>query len=122
MISASSVNFYKSKIIIFYQIFEDISGNCFVENPFAPSTDTGATKKYFSRTSEQDATLCIYSEQTTTTISDRDPSDLMLDLQGEVMQFGTNCPDCNAPCMTNMKVTSKCIYLLLFCIYLLRLV
>lgn len=26
---------------------------------------------------------------------------------GEVMTFRTNCPDCNAPCDTNMKMTCK---------------
>ena len=28
-------------------------------------------------------------------------------LQDEVLQFPTNCPECNAPAATNMKVTSK---------------
>ena len=27
-------------------------------------------------------------------------------LADEVLHFGTNCPSCNAPCETNMKVTS----------------
>jgi hypothetical protein len=29
------------------------------------------------------------------------------DLRDEVLTFPTNCPDCNAPASTNMKVTSK---------------
>lgn len=28
------------------------------------------------------------------------------DLEGEVLAFPTNCPSCNAPCQTNMKMTS----------------
>jgi len=28
-----------------------------------------------------------------------------LDLESEVLTFQTNCPECNAPCTTNMKVT-----------------
>lgn len=28
------------------------------------------------------------------------------DLEGEVFQFPTNCPDCNSPCETNMKKTN----------------
>lgn len=28
-------------------------------------------------------------------------------LADEVLHFGTNCPSCNAPCETNMKLTSK---------------
>jgi len=27
--------------------------------------------------------------------------------QNEVLSFPTNCPECNAPAATNMKVTSK---------------
>lgn len=29
------------------------------------------------------------------------------ELQGEVLAFHTNCPECNTPCDTNMKVTRK---------------
>jgi zinc finger protein len=77
-----------------------------VENPYVPSADTGSTKKYFTRTTEQDALLGIYEEQTTPSLADKDPSEVLLNLQSEVLQFGTNCPECNAPCMTNMKLTS----------------
>ena len=28
-------------------------------------------------------------------------------LEDEVLHFGTNCSNCNAPCETNMKVTCK---------------
>jgi len=28
------------------------------------------------------------------------------DLEGEVLQFPTNCPSCGSPCTTNMKMTS----------------
>lgn len=31
-------------------------------------------------------------------------------LQGEVLQFPTNCNSCGSPCETNMKVTSKPIF------------
>ncbi|XP_059477370.1 zinc finger protein ZPR1 [Neocloeon triangulifer] len=90
----------------FTMIFEDISGNCFVENPNAPATDPGTTHKYFTRTTEQDAILGIYMEETTPAMSDKDPSDVLLELQSEVLQFGTNCPECNVPCITNMKLTN----------------
>lgn len=40
------------------------------------------------------------------------------DLHGEVLTFPTNCPECNAPCETNMKMTSilnsMCNYILLY--------
>lgn len=34
------------------------------------------------------------------------------DLEGEVLQFPTNCPGCGSPCETNMKMTSI-LYLLI---------
>jgi zinc finger protein len=97
-------------VLTIFKVLEDISGNCFVENPYIPSNDKGATMKYFPRTSEQDKILGIYEEQSTqgvSGLSDQNPSDVLLDLQSEVFQFGTNCPDCNVPCTTNMKLTSK---------------
>jgi zinc finger protein len=97
-------------VFTIFKVLEDISGNCFVENPYIPSNDKGATMKYFPRTSEQDKILGIYEEQSTkgvSGLSDQNPSDVLLDLQSEVFQFGTNCPDCNVPCTTNMKLTSK---------------
>ena len=30
-----------------------------------------------------------------------------VDLKNEVLSFPTNCPDCNAPAATNMKMTCK---------------
>ena len=45
----------------------------------------------------EDEVLEGYSEQ---------PSEVE-DLRNEVLTFRTNCPDCNAPAQTNMKVTSK---------------
>lgn len=88
-------------------MLEDISGNCFVENPFIPSNDKGAITKFFPRTSKQDVTLGLYKEQSTQHLSDQNPSDVLVDLQSEVFQFGTNCPECNVPCTTNMKLTSR---------------
>ena len=31
----------------------------------------------------------------------------VLNLESEVLAFHTNCPDCNAPCKTNMKITRE---------------
>merc|ERR1711992_300904 len=41
----------------------------------------------------------VSSEQNTT------EKDNAIDLENEVLTFPTNCPDCNAPSSTNMKVT-----------------
>ena len=43
--------------------------------------------------------------------SEQQESDSLLTaekLRDEVLSFPTNCPECNAPAATNMKVTSKC--------------
>lgn len=82
----------------FTLIIEDITGNAFVENPNAPETDPKMELSMFKRTEEQNHSLGIYEEQ---------KGEFTLeDLQGEVMQFPTNCPHCNCPCDTNMKVVN----------------
>ncbi|KOB72806.1 Zinc finger protein ZPR1 [Operophtera brumata] len=40
---------------------EDISGNCFVENPYAPSKDLGCTRSDFKRTTDQDHQLGVFT-------------------------------------------------------------
>lgn len=92
------------------QILDDISGNCYVENLCAPQHDPCVETRQFVRTREQDRVLGIYEEETTsaggdTGIHAADPFTLE-HLHGEVLQFNTNCSNCNAPCDTNMKVTS----------------
>lgn len=98
--------------------FEDISGNCRVENPNAPHTDHQAIVKHFNRTQEQNHELGIFtqSELEDTTASKPDKDHLLKpiaegswpleELQHEVLRFATNCPNCGVPCDTNMKVTS----------------
>ncbi|PZC71175.1 hypothetical protein B5X24_HaOG213937 [Helicoverpa armigera] len=129
---------------------EDITGNCFVENPVAPRRDPRCERRDFSRSRAQDLQLGIYNQNDETpddsSPSENDNSDSYpnigsLRLQGvdsapspapsaptpsegllspagadampyerleadEVLQFRTNCPDCNAPCDTNMKMTN----------------
>lgn len=99
-------------------IFEDISGNCFVENPNAPSTDSNCVTKHFIRTKEMDHKLGMFTQ---TEIHDNDSNSIeqagvlkpiaedswpLEELHGEVFQFATPCPECKSPCETNMKVTS----------------
>ncbi|KAE8751461.1 hypothetical protein FOCC_FOCC001708 [Frankliniella occidentalis] len=102
----------------FSMVFEDISGNTFVQNPNAPQTDPGVTITHFNRTTEQNHSLGLYSEaevsgeEKTTLTEDgilqplKEGEFTLETLQGEVLQFPTNCPRCRAPCMTNMKVTN----------------
>lgn len=94
----------------FTLIIEDISGNSFVQNPFAPHTDPETKILHFTRTKEQDEKLGLYAN------ADNSEEHLLKpieegswpleNLEGEVMQFQTNCSSCRSPCVTNMKVTN----------------
>uniref|UniRef100_A0A182U9J9 Zinc finger ZPR1-type domain-containing protein n=1 Tax=Anopheles melas TaxID=34690 RepID=A0A182U9J9_9DIPT len=108
----------------------DISGNSFVENPNAPQKDPATTISYFQRTKEQNHLLGIFAhdevadkpsndavEESVKLESVPEEVDSLLkpiregawpleELQGEVLQFQTHCPECAAACDTNMKVTT----------------
>lgn len=88
-------------------IFQDISGNNHVENPKAPIKDSQCTVTYFRRTKEQNQMLGIYSENEDVLLKPIQEGEYSLEqIEGEVLSFPTNCPDCNSPCETNMKLTS----------------
>ncbi|OXB62388.1 hypothetical protein ASZ78_009454 [Callipepla squamata] len=80
-------------------IIDDPSGNSFVENPHAPQKDEALVVTYYKRTPQQDAMLGLEGEEL-----DEKPADSAEDLRDEVLQFNTNCPECNAPANTNMKL------------------
>lgn len=104
-------------------IFEDISGECHVENPKAMLKDEGCTTVQFKRTTEQDHILGIYSENDTddTLLKPIQEGEYPLEqIEGEVLSFRTNCPECNFPCETNMKLTSILSILLNITIYFLN--
>ena len=44
-------------------IIEDISGNSYIENPFAPIKDPSMTVEYFTRSSQQDTKLGIFQDE-----------------------------------------------------------
>uniref|UniRef100_A0A8C1VPG5 Zinc finger protein ZPR1 n=1 Tax=Cyprinus carpio TaxID=7962 RepID=A0A8C1VPG5_CYPCA len=71
---------------------DDPSGNSFIENPFVPQKDTALTVTHYKRTPEQNAVLGI------------EPSNDLDAMKNEVLVFNTNCPECNAPANTNMKL------------------
>lgn len=98
-------------------VFEDISGNCRVENPHAPQVDTECTITHFNRTKEQNHELGMFTqEELHDEAQAPDERNLLKpieedswpfeELHGEVLRFGTNCPDCGSECETNMKVTN----------------
>jgi zinc finger protein len=96
----------------FTLILEDISGNCCVENPNAPQTDANLSIVHFVRTTKENHDLGIFTHAETGETEDnilkpiKEDEWTLEDIQGEVMQFPTNCPECTVMCMTNMKVTN----------------
>lgn len=106
----------------FTLILDDISGDSHIENPKAPHPDVAVTTENYERSKEQNHLLCIFDqaelkEPITEEQKNQDEANAMLkpiaedawpleELHGEVFSFATLCPECRAPCETNMKVTS----------------
>ncbi|CAG0895833.1 unnamed protein product [Cyprideis torosa] len=88
----------------FHFILEDISGSSYISNPLAPQNDPQLKVRRFNRTSDQDHVLGVYSRFEVT----GEQGDQLIPEGGvekeEVMEFPTNCPSCNSPCRTRMKV------------------
>ncbi|XP_076294070.1 zinc finger protein Zpr1 [Lasioglossum baleicum] len=89
-------------------IFEDISGEFHIENPNAPLKDEQCVVARFKRTTEQDHTLGIYNENSDSALLKpiKEGEYTLEEIEGKVLSFGTNCPECNCPCETNMKMTN----------------
>lgn len=105
----------------FTVILDDISGDAHIENPNAPHPDEHVVVVHYTRSKDQDHLLGIFErseiDDPVDEKKDQSEANEMLkpiaedawpleELHGEVLQFATNCPDCQAPCETNMKVTS----------------
>ncbi|XP_850312.1 zinc finger protein ZPR1 [Canis lupus familiaris] len=82
----------------FTLIIDDPSGNSFVENPHAPQKDLALIITHYNRTLQQEEMLGLQAEAA----PEEKPEEE--DLRNEVLQFNTNCPECNAPAQTNMKL------------------
>ncbi|XP_066495589.1 zinc finger protein ZPR1 [Tiliqua scincoides] len=80
-------------------VLDDPSGNSFVENPHAPQRDEALVVSHYKRTAQQAAMLGIEVEEPT---DNRDET--ADELRNEVLHFSTNCPECNSPADTNMKL------------------
>ncbi|XP_066268497.1 zinc finger protein ZPR1-like [Branchiostoma lanceolatum] len=86
----------------FTLVLDDPTGNSFVENPFAPSKDKNVTLVHYPRTSEQNIQLGLPAEnEDVPTGPGEDDAENLAD---EVLSFNTNCPNCQSPVPTNMKV------------------
>lgn len=85
----------------FTVVIEDPSGNSFVENPVAPQKDENLTVSRFNRTVQQDISLGIRADDD---VEEEAPANSIDAMRNEVLSFNTNCPECNAPASTNMKL------------------
>lgn len=85
----------------FTLVIEDPSGNSFVENPVAPQKDEALTVSRFQRTAQQDMQLGLKADDELEKEPDANTLEAM---RNEVLVFNTNCPECNAPASTNMKL------------------
>ncbi|XP_004604767.2 zinc finger protein ZPR1 [Sorex araneus] len=81
----------------FTLVIDDPSGNSFVENPHAPRKDDALVITHYNRTPQQEEMLGLQADT-----SGGKPEEE--DLRNEVLQFNTNCPECNASAQTNMKL------------------
>lgn len=99
---------YKNGESAFTFVLDDISGNSFVENPFAPNRDESMTITKYDRTQEQDQKLGMYesTEKNEAPKENAEPNENTpedLDFTQEVLGFPTTCSNCQSPATTNMK-------------------
>ncbi|XP_076876607.1 zinc finger protein ZPR1 [Brachyhypopomus gauderio] len=85
----------------FTLIIDDPSGNSFIENPFAPQKDQALSVSHYKRTPEQNIALGI---QECEPDEGEKPANDLETMRNEVLVFNTNCPECNVPASTNMKL------------------
>lgn len=88
----------------FTLVIEDPSGNSFVENPVAPQKDEALTVTRFKRTVQQDKQLGIRADDDDDNQDEEPAGNDLETMRHEVLVFPTNCPECNAPASTNMKL------------------
>lgn len=105
----------------FHLVLEDASGNVFIENYMAPSSDPSLDISHYNRTKEENHMLGLFDQEEMQNSEDpkvdpkEDPSNLLEmipegshpleEFDKEVLQFQTKCPDCSTMCETNMKLT-----------------
>lgn len=93
-------------------MFEDVTGHLFVSNPIAPQTDPRMEIEMFFRNDDQNEMIGLSTEKNAESIikplgSFNDAS--VNNITDEIVQFNNPCPNCQAICETNMKVTGKCV-------------
>lgn len=104
-------------------MIDDASGDAHIENPHAPHSDPNVTIENYSRTTEQNHLLGMFTQEELADTGEakqenkeQEDGNKMLkpvteaewsieELHGEVLSFPTICHGCFAPCETNMKLT-----------------
>lgn len=92
---------FKSGEHPFTFILEDPSGNSFVENPCVPDNDPFLSIEMFTRTKEQNESIGIFESEP---LAEAEQESGKSDLKDEVIEFVANCPSCQSPAMTKMKL------------------
>lgn len=82
----------------FTLILDDPSGNSYVQSLTAPSIDPALEIIHYTRTRDQNLLLGIADQA-----PEFDEADEPIG-RNEVMEFQTNCSECRASCLTNMKL------------------
>jgi len=102
---------YRSGEFPFTLVLEDISGNSFIENPFAPEVDPALSIQHFRRSAEQNEKLgmtaqpeAIAEEEEKGATDDAEEGEEFT--PGEVMEFAGNCEACQTPTPVRMKVVN----------------
>ncbi|XP_067676893.1 zinc finger protein ZPR1-like [Haliotis asinina] len=88
----------------FKLVVDDPSGNSFVENPHAPKRDKEMTVTHYTRSKEQNEHLGLNEEETEETPDIAKNGEAVSN--DEVMEFRSNCPNCQAPSDTKMKMVN----------------
>lgn len=99
-IKAFLAKLMKCKLMMedFTFIVDDPSGNSYVQSLTAPSIDPSLDIIHYIRTRDQNLLLGIADKGAELSEADEPIG------KNEVMSFQTNCPECRAPCFTNMKL------------------
>jgi len=91
----------------FTLVLDDPSGNSYIENVHAPMSDPCMKTVHYVRTHQQDVDLGLVEEGEEHCSEGEEHSSENEDFKAteESLGFPDNCPNCNAPCVTRMKVT-----------------
>lgn len=88
-------------------ILDDPTGNSFIENPHAPKSDPNTVVMHYTRTHDQDVALALVAEDAEEKSEEKKEDDVHpkdANIKDDVISFPTNCPNCNVPCSTRMKM------------------